>query len=54
MLGNGLLADIDFIESRIRALEEDISIFGPAGDDLTRLAGYRAKLIELQRGVMCS
>jgi hypothetical protein len=37
-----------YLKSRIAALEQDIEMFGPAGDDLVRLAHYRKQLADLQ------
>lgn len=37
----------EYLETVIAALSQDIEAFGPAGDDLARLARYRAKLGEV-------
>lgn len=34
------MRDLDYYESRIAMLKEDIAMFGAAGDDLERLAHY--------------
>jgi hypothetical protein len=41
---------IEYYESRIAMLEEDIGMFGPAGNDLSRLDNYKKKLASLQHG----
>ena len=39
---------ISYYETRIAALEQDIEMFGPAGDDLHRLHNYRKQLEQVR------
>ncbi len=36
------------LEDLIKMLKEDINVFGPAGDDLSRLANYKEQLKNLK------
>lgn len=39
----------EYYRSRIAMLEDDISMFGAAGDDLERLASYKAELKRMEQ-----
>lgn len=45
------MRNAEYFKSRIAALEEDIATFGPAGDDIERLANYRLELAEIEERV---
>jgi hypothetical protein len=42
------MRNAEYYKNRIAMLSEDIAMFGPAGDDLKRLAEYRRELAEIE------
>jgi len=45
------MRNAEYFRSRIAALEQDIAQFGPAGDDLQRLADYKQDLADIEARV---